>query len=130
MVITICSNFVTPGTREYCQWETFNATCRPDEVIIMKTADYGRMRLGRCLLRDYGYVGCKDDVLKYVDSKCSGRHKCTFKVPDPVLDMVQPCPGDLKSYMQASYACLKGKSLFSGTMSLVIDSHVWCSRSE
>ena len=75
----------------------------------MEKAEYGRMRLARCLQRDYGYVGCKDNVLKYVDSKCSGRRKCAFTVPDPVLDMLQPCPGDLKAYMEASYTCLKGE---------------------
>ena len=35
-------------TREYCKWEIFNATCRrPDHVIIMRSARYGRMRFGR-----------------------------------------------------------------------------------
>jgi len=33
---------------EYCKWETFNASCRsPDHVIVMRTARYGRMRFGR-----------------------------------------------------------------------------------
>jgi len=33
---------------EYCKWETFNASCRsPDHVIVMRSARYGRMRFGR-----------------------------------------------------------------------------------
>ena len=75
----------------------------------MESAQYGRMELGRCLLRDYGYVGCGVSVLPYVDSRCSGRRSCNINIPDPVLDKVQPCPGDLKSYLQASYTCIKGR---------------------
>ena len=48
---------------EYCPWETFKATCKEDEVIAMETARYGRMRLGRCVKNDLGYVGCFTDVL-------------------------------------------------------------------
>ena len=93
---------------EYCQWDVFNASCPRGEVIVMESAQYGRMELGRCLLRDYGYVGCGDSVLPYLDSKCSGRRSCTINIPDRVLDKVLPCPGDLKSYLQASYTCIKG----------------------
>ena len=93
---------------EYCQWDVFNASCPRGEVIVMESAQYGRMELGRCLLKDYGYVGCGDSVLPYLDSKCSGRRSCTINIPDRVLDKVLPCPGDLKSYLQASYTCIKG----------------------
>ena len=30
----------------------------------METALYGRMRLGRCVKTDFGFVGCYTDVLK------------------------------------------------------------------
>ena len=53
---------------EYCQWETFNATCGEGEVIVMRTARYGRMKLGKCLTTDY-FVGCSADVLSHVDSR-------------------------------------------------------------
>ena len=55
--------------QEYCQWEVFNASCPRGEVIMMQAAQYGRMELGRCLLRDYGYIGCGKSVLTYVDSR-------------------------------------------------------------
>ncbi len=59
-----------PGViQEYCQWEVFNASCPRGEVIMMQAAQYGRMELGRCLLRDYGYIGCGKSVLTYVDSR-------------------------------------------------------------
>ena len=34
---------------EVCQTETFQASCVDDQVIIMTSAKYGRMRLGRCV---------------------------------------------------------------------------------
>ena len=59
-----------PGViQEYCQWEVFNASCSRGEVIVIQAAQYGRMELGRCLLRDYGYIGCGKSVLTYVDSR-------------------------------------------------------------
>ena len=53
---------------EFCQWETFNATCGEGEVIVMRTARYGRMKLGKCLTTDY-FVGCSADVLSHVDTR-------------------------------------------------------------
>lgn len=29
------------GVKDYCQWESFNATCRENEIIVMKSARYG-----------------------------------------------------------------------------------------
>ena len=36
----------------------FEASCAEDEVVVMTTAQYGRMRPGRCVKKDYGYIGC------------------------------------------------------------------------
>ncbi len=97
--------------KEYCQFEKFNATCRSDEVVIMKAALYGRMQFGRCVDRDYGYVGCSKNVLPQVDIRCSGRRNCTITVPDVELHAQQPCPKDLSAYLEAAYTCQKGKAL-------------------
>ena len=45
------------GSQEYCQWETFKASCPDHHVVVMQSAIYGRMKYGRCIRRDYGYVG-------------------------------------------------------------------------
>ena len=74
----------------------------------MTRAVYGRMKLGRCLTRDY-YVGCSADVLHYTDRRCSGRQRCTFPIPDTSLQQLQPCPKDLMAYLEASYLCVKGE---------------------
>ena len=40
--------------REYCESEAFRARCRSNEVILMQSALYGRMRLGKWTLnRDH-----------------------------------------------------------------------------
>ena len=36
--------------REYCNKESFTASCAHDAVISMQAANYGRMRLGRYVL--------------------------------------------------------------------------------
>ena len=92
---------------EYC-WEDFNATCPEDEVILMTSALYGRMKIGRCLSRDY-YVGCYSDVIQFMDRKCSGRHSCTLPIPDTELQSKVACPKDLVAYLNATYICVKGR---------------------
>ena len=98
---------VTDGAEdEYCQWETFNASCGYDHVIMMTSARYGRMQFGRCMREDHGSVGCSADVLAHVDRFCSGRRVCDFAVSE--LHGNQPCPNDLTPYLQAAYDCLPG----------------------
>ena len=59
---------VVSATSDFCQLETFSANCslgsavRSPEVAVVRAARYGRMRLGRCVRRDYGHVGCTADV--------------------------------------------------------------------
>jgi hypothetical protein len=127
---------VTLSSRDICQLETFHANCssvtyggnsarsklRLPEVIVIQSARYGRMRFGRCVTRDYGHVGCGVNMLAEVDALCSGRLKtCQFSVSrlhsaavggaksgsdDQIVS--QPCPGDLTSYLEASYSCIPG----------------------
>ena len=96
--------------RDYCQFESFDANCDEDEVVLMKSARYGRMRVGRCVARDYGYITCAADVLEEMDKRCSGSRKCHFNIPT-LRDTYQPCPKDLTAYLEASYSCVKGTSV-------------------
>ena len=88
--------------------QAFNASCPPNEAILMTHAQYGRMRLGMCLNRDY-FVGCSADVLRHMDSRCSGRGSCTVNIPDPTLFQAQPCPQDLVAYLEADFTCVRGQ---------------------
>ena len=97
---------------EFCELQTLNASCRQgDEVVVMETARYGRMRLGTCVVADLGFVGCSRDVLPVLDSRCSGRRRCVVRVPDPQLAALrpQPCLTELKSYLETGYRCQKGQ---------------------
>lgn len=96
---------------EYCQWESFNASCSSptnDQVILIKSARYGRMRFGRCVREDHGSLGCYADVMSQLSSRCSGRRSCSVHVPDPSLHDAQSCPKELMPYLEASYVCVRG----------------------
>lgn len=94
--------------REYCTWDTFEASCAPDEVIVMTSARYGRMKLGRCVKKNFGYGGCAADVLAHMDRLCSGKRKCTTTIPDQNMRDMRPC-SELESYLEAGYECVKGR---------------------
>ena len=107
---------------EYCNMETFRARCQHGDVIVMETASFGRMRVGRCITSDAyltalqqldpTILGCSADVLGYVDRVCSGRSACDVSVPNPELYAFRPCSGQLTMYMEASYSCVAGKYRF------------------
>ncbi len=78
-------------------------------MVVMETARYGRMKLGKCVKRDFGFLGCAADVLSHMDAKCSGRKQCSFAIPDETLKDMKPC-SELDTYLQASYGCVKGNS--------------------
>ena len=94
---------------EFCQEDLFSAQCAPDHVILISEAQYGRMALGKCVRNDYGHLGCSTDARGLMDSMCSGRHRCEFRVFDSVLRSLKPCPKDIESYLQASYQCVPGE---------------------
>ena len=77
----------------------------------MTHAQYGRMRMGRCVKLDYGHMGCASDVIEQTDGRCSGRRQCEIRIPDALFAETLPCPDDLKPYLEASFRCVKGQSL-------------------
>lgn len=93
--------------KEYCRWESFNVTCPPDGVIVVKSASYGRMRFTRCTELDM-HLSCSSDVLLHLDDLCSGRRQCVVPVPNQVLHEIQPCPKDMQTYLEVDYECVKG----------------------
>ena len=85
--------------------ESFTARCEPGSVVLMLSAVYGRMRLGRCIRGDYN-VGCSTDVVAYFDAHCTGRQSCRVGVRN-LID-IHPCQRDFTSYLEASYRCIRG----------------------
>ena len=96
---------------DYCDTETFRAECARDEVIVLRSARYGRMALGRCVETEMGHIGCHRDVMTLVDRRCSGRRRCELRIPDAELESTQPCLRELKSYLEASYSCVPGTDI-------------------
>jgi len=92
-------------TRDFCMHESFTARCEPDSVVLMLSAVYGRMRLGRCIRGDYN-VGCSTDVVAFFDAHCTGRRSCQVGVRN-LID-IHPCQRDFTSYLEASYRCIRG----------------------
>lgn len=99
------------GFQEICQLETFVASCEANEVIVMESAYFGRMRLGRCVKGNLGYVGCHAKVLHIADRWCSGRHSCEIPIPNELFEQTKPCYNELKSYLEVSYSCVRVATL-------------------
>ena len=97
--------------QEVCQWQIFNATCGTNKMVVITSATYGRMKLGRCLRKGYGVIGCSADVTKYVDTQCSGRPQCQLNVADIALQGIRPCSEELISYMEVAYTCITGRRI-------------------
>jgi len=93
---------------DYCSTEEFSARCEAGHVILMTSGRYGRMRIGRCVRVDFGFVGCSSDVIDVLDRHCSGRKECRLRIPDPEMDERRPCLSDLTRYLEASYRCIPG----------------------
>ena len=106
--VCVCVCVCSAGGDEYCHNEEFAAECYDGEVILMTSAVYGRMAVGRCVKTDFGFVGCYKDVIAELHERCSGRPYCSVGVPDTKLDSTSPCHDDLKSYLQATYVCITG----------------------
>ena len=108
-------------TMEYCHSETFSMSCPSfDQVIIIRRAEYGRMRVGRCV-HDSAYVGCRISVLSQLDRLCSGRPSCHVALPNPALNAVDPCRvSSVKSYLQVVADCQKGTTVAYTAPSLII----------
>jgi len=105
---------------EYClAAEAFSPKCLKNEIILMNTAIYGRMVVGKCLEKespqlhiihgkDPQFVGCSVDVLHLLDKKCSGRNQCDVPGTDPDLQKEHPCHHGLTLYLEADYECFTG----------------------
>ena len=94
------------GVREFCEWESMELTCEPNAVLIVHSARYGRMRLGRCVTQSYGNIGCKTDVTSEIEPLCSARRQCAIDVIS--LHDKRSCPPDFKSYLEVDYECREG----------------------
>ena len=96
---------------DVCIAETYSAKCDVSQVIVMRSAVYGRMRIGRCVEQDYGHIGCRNDALDVLDAECSGRNECDVLVTIQKFwkDEAGSCLKALAGYIEAEYFCQEGK---------------------
>jgi len=87
--------------------------CQIGHTIMMTSAEYGRMNVGRCIRKSEDLIGCSNNVLPLVDRWCSGRQECIIDVPTEELEaMNTQCIKILIKYLQVTYTCLKGQIRF------------------
>ena len=101
---------------EYCQLESFEAQCSKSEVVMMTMANYGRMRVGKCIseeeagmIQDSKNIGCHRDVIKQMHERCSLEKECRMGIPNKELDKTRNCFPGLNLYLEAEYECLQGE---------------------
>ena len=96
---------------EFCLEQQLDTQCGNDEIIVVENASYGRMRLNRCVHTDYGFIGCGTDVTDVLAGQCSGRRRCQVVNIVVLFAASNVCPGDLKTYLEASFSCVRGPSV-------------------
>ena len=98
-----------PDSVDVCMGEERRLSCRQNEIIVMASAEYGRMDVGRCIPKENDFMGCRNNILHLIDRWCSGRRECNIKVPNPDLERENTeCLEVLRTYLHASYTCLRG----------------------
>ena len=116
----------TPEIKEYCLREKFEADCSGpvptsattaalttesgtivEGKILMRSAQYGRPHLGRCVQRHFhGFQGCVVNVLHTLDHLCSGRRHCSVDVFQ-TFSSLKPC-SEIESFLEADFICVPG----------------------
>jgi len=103
-VFVFLSGMTAPS--DFCIDESFHASCGPGQVVLMRTASYGRMRPSRCIVGDLN-IGCQTNVVEYMHGQCSGRTEC--RVPVRGLVDTNPCQRDFVSFLEATFTCVNGQ---------------------
>ena len=103
-----------PELAEVCTGEDHRVSCGRDEIIVMTSAEFGRMSVGRCITEADDFLGCSNDVLPLLDRWCSGRQECNFRVTNDELDAANKnCLKILIKYLRSEYDCIEGNCLYT-----------------
>ena len=100
------------SAEDVCADETYTKTCGEGEVIVMTSAEYGRMPGGTCIDR-IGPVGCRSDIIQIAHSHCSGRWACKWQVIQKDLNKAttgcDAIPKDYPRFVTVTSRCQQGK---------------------
>ena len=96
---------------EYCNGEYFEASCNVNEVIVVTSAVFGRMEIGRCVPEDLGFLGCQNDAVDTMDEVCSGQRSCRTQVITQEFrkEVQGACRNGLSGYAKITHRCQDGK---------------------
>lgn len=97
-------------TEEFCQFETLELNCPAGHVIVMESASFGLMEIGRCVETELAQLGCAADVLQPIDGWCSGRQTCSVQTvnSNEKLQRLNQCVRGIAAYTKVEYNCIKG----------------------
>ena len=93
---------------EICYGDYFNPSCGSDEILLMQQAQYGRMRIGKCIEEDLGFLGCQVNILNHMDGFCSGKRQCNILITRQNIPTTEGCRKGLEKYLDASFECARG----------------------
>ena len=51
------------------------------------------------------------DILSFMDMKCSGQRACVILTSSLIGEGFHPCPVNVMSYIEASYECIPGDNI-------------------
>lgn len=99
---------------EVCVGEDFNIKCSRGNLILMQKAHLGRMKIGKCVDSNIGYLGCYKNVLNKLDDLCSGQKECNIpKMVKGDFEHIQgeahDCPKALDAYLETMHTCVPGE---------------------
>ncbi len=95
---------------DICNAERSTISCGHNAIIMVTSAEYGRMEIGRCIPDDNDFMGCTNNVLHLLDKQCSGRRDCDIEVPNSDIEKANTeCLKVLRIYLHVAYNCIDSK---------------------
>ncbi|CAD5120043.1 DgyrCDS8624 [Dimorphilus gyrociliatus] len=107
----VTNSYVAPAdARAYCMSEEFKGYCSAGYKVKITFAHFGRMRLSKCLDKNYGHMPCYVDVKGEVGYLCGNGMTCSVPLMKlkNLLNGQTNCPSDLESYLEVTYKCVEG----------------------
>lgn len=112
--------------RIVCIWETFEADCGQNKVVLIVQALLGRMPIGSGCSVDLGSGEwpCFADIRLFAERRCAGRRRCSFKPIDDNLQFVSGnCSAGVEKFLLVIYRCEEGSGLLLTHRSATLTSH-------
>ena len=78
-------------------------------MLFVKSAQYGRMEIGRCVKSQQFGIGCSNDATREVERACAGKASCELTVSNQLrVEVDDACEQELAGYALIDYDCIDG----------------------